>query len=142
MAKKSNARRITRRDAITLIGVGAISGVPRTAAARYSPPPEHPQCNNPAIVSQYRKGTTEAIASFSCCEETKNAVLVGVAEPGRAATALGKKHLLPLQTRLDNSQLLEYCFMMWGLKEEEAKNLYQTVPKNLGFELVANPKVK
>jgi len=139
MAKKSSARRITRRDAITLIGVGAISGVPRAASAR-SPQP-HPECKNPATVSHLHQGTTQAIASYSCCEETKHAIFLGVGEPGTPSSQ-GQTHLKPLQNELHNAQLLEYCFMMWGLTEAQAKNLYERVPKDLKYVPVESQQKK
>jgi hypothetical protein len=131
MAKKSSGRRITRRDAITLIGAGAISGTASPAEAQ----PPHPSCDHPGAVTHYKKSANNAIVSLTCCEETKNAILVGVEEQGKKATLRGKTHLKPLRDRLINDQLLEYCFMLWGLDQKQAQSLFDRLPKELGLEL-------
>jgi hypothetical protein len=142
MARKTTARKLTRRDAVALMGAGTVMAAVRPGPAAATPKGQKskPECNMPAIVSTLGRGTAEAIASYSCCDETRNAVLTGVGEPGKSATVQGKAHLAPLRNRLVNSNLLEYCFMIWGLKEEEAKTLFATVPQQFKFEPRDSPK--
>jgi hypothetical protein len=128
MAKKSSGRRITRRDAITLIGAGAISGTASPAEAQ----PPHPSCDHPGAVTHTRRAPTTQSSSLTCCEETKNAILVGVEEQGKKATLRGKTHLKPLMDRLVNDQLLEYCFMLWGLDQKQANRYSTGYPRNSG----------
>ena len=137
MARKPKTTKLTRRDAVAMLGAGTVLGVARTPLTMaQTSQVQHPSCDTPALVATYQGGAAQAVVSLTCCEETKNALLVGVQEPGgkRMPTKRGKMHLQPLEYRLNNDNLLEYCFMIWGISGEQAKQLFDTVPKQFKLE--------
>jgi hypothetical protein len=142
MAKKSTAKNVSRREAVVMLGAGTVLGAitpgraagaqPGSAQPQKGP---HPSCKVPADVNAYTGTNSDPIlASLSCCDETLNAVLVGVEQAGKQPTTLGKTHLKPLQDGLNYAKLREYCFMIWGLEEKEARMLFETLPLKLGFK--------
>jgi hypothetical protein len=139
MAKTRSPRGISRRDAVALLGAGTVLGTigADVEAAAPGAVQDHPSCDKPMVVDALQRGIGTpprlALVSYSCCDETRNAVLVGVEEPMRKPTSRGKAHLKPLQTRLSQDNLEEYCFMIWGLSEEQVMTLRATVTKELGF---------
>jgi hypothetical protein len=139
MARKAKTRKLTRRDAVAMLGAGTVLGVARTplTAAKEVVQPDHPSCDVPAQVATYKRSNNLAIVSVSCCDETKNALLVGVQEPTgtRKPTPRGKTHLKPLEYRLNNDNLLEYCFMMWGISAAQAQQLFETMPKQFDLQV-------
>ena len=112
MARKAKTRKLTRRDAVALLGAGTVLGVARTplTATPIEAVQQDPSCNDPAQVATYTRSNFEAIVSFSCCQETKNALLAGVEDPKGKPNNRGKAHLKPLQNRLNTDNLLEYLF--------------------------------
>jgi hypothetical protein len=132
MARKGT-KTLKRREALALMGAGTVMAAVRPAAAAVEVQGGN-ACNKPAEVGTYRRSGMQAVVSFSCCEETLNALLVGVEEPKRAPKPRGKTHLKPLRDRLVTDNLEEYCFMIWGLKEEQARSLYDSIPKQVGME--------
>ena len=65
----------------------------------------HPSCDTPAQVVTYGEERARlALVSLSCCDETKNALLVGVEEPNGRADQTRQEHLQPLQDRLTSRQ--------------------------------------
>jgi len=139
MAKTRSPRGISRRDAVALLGAGTVLSTIGAEAEATTPAAAqpHPSCDDPMVVDALQTGTGTpprlGLLSYSCCDETKNALLVGVEEPMRKPTNRGKTHLKPLQTRLSQDNLEEYCFMIWGLSEAQVKTLRSTVSKELGF---------
>jgi hypothetical protein len=133
MAKKTTARKLTRRDVVVL-GAGTVVAAMRSTPASAQ---DHPSCDSPSVVEtlagRSRGKPRNVLVSYSCCEETKNAILVGVEEPKAQPTRRGKDHLKPLQTRLNYDALEEYCFMIWGLDEEQAKQMSAATVKMFGF---------
>jgi hypothetical protein len=121
-----------------MLSAGTMIGVVRPAPAGGQP--KDPSCETPAQVGTYRRGSRQAIISYSCCDETRNAVLVGVAEPQRQPTQRGRNHLQPLRNRLTVDKLDEYCFMIWGLDEKQVKMLFESVPSQLLMEKRDAPK--
>ena len=139
MAKKAKTRKLTRRDAVAMLGAGTVLGVARAPLTAATPggQQDHPSCDVPALVATYKRSSNLAILSVSCCEETKNALLVGVQEPTgtRQPTTRGKSHLKPLQHRLNNDNLLEYCFMMWGISATQAQQLFTTMAAQMDLQV-------
>ena len=139
MAKTRSPRGISRRDAVALLGAGTVLGTMGAEAEATTPvaAQPHPSCDDPMVVDPLQTGTGTpprlGLLSYSCCDETKNALLVGVEEPMRKPTNRGKTHLKPLQTRLSQDNLEEYCFMIWGLSEAQVKTLRSTVTKQFGL---------
>jgi len=56
-------------------------------------------------------------------------VLIGAGDTTRTPTPTGIAHLAPLRARLERDSLEEYCFMIWGLSEQQLKILRSTVSK-------------
>ena len=136
MAKKAKTRKLTRRDAVTLLGAGTVMGVARTPLATAGEVVQKdPKCDNPCVAETYSKGSVQLLVSYSCCEETRNAIFVGVQDPKGKPNQRGKDHLKPVQTRLNYDTLLEYCFMIWGIDEAQAKVLFNVVPKTLDISV-------
>ena len=135
MARKPTTRKLTRRDAVALMGAGTVMAAVRTgpAAAAETVQGSVP-CGKPAQTATLSKGGRQAIASLSCCDETKNAILVGVQEPNKTTSKGAKAHLGPIRDRLVTDKLEEYCFMIWGLDQKEATALYENTWKQMGFE--------
>jgi hypothetical protein len=135
MARRTTSRKLTRRDAVALLGAGTVIGAVRTApAASRAVAQGDISCDTPAVVGTLGRGSRLGLFSYSCCEETKNALLVGVQEKNRKPTERGKAHLVGLQERLRYDNLEEYCFMLWGLNQEQAIQLAKTLPQQMGFE--------
>ena len=153
MAKSSKTKKITRRDAVVLLGAGALAAHGQPASARTqkpsSPPKPKPgrpdRCGKPAVVEPYEFRTSDgqthqAMLAATCCGESRTAVLVGVARPGISVSAGGPAHLKPLTDRLEVDQLDEYCFMIWGLTEQQANMLRESAPNTLGLTRRLAPK--
>jgi hypothetical protein len=141
MARKPTTRKLTRRDAVALLGAGTVMAAVHPAAPAAEAAGAEAQgggiaCDKPGQVGTFGRGNHQALASFSCCEETRNAILVGVGEPKRQPNTRGKGHLKPLRDRLVVDNLEEYCFMIWGLNEQQARDLYTKVPRDMGYEAV------
>jgi hypothetical protein len=135
MAKQPTTTKLTRRAAVALMGAGTVAAAVKAAPAKAAEGMQGKQeCGTPALVETLGKGNRQAIASFSCCDETRNALLAGVEEPKIRPRPTGKAHLRPLRDRLTSDNLEEYCFMIWGLDEKQARSLYDTVPQQMGFE--------
>jgi hypothetical protein len=136
MARKPIGRRITRRDAVMLIGAGAVVGPSRreAAAAGVARQPD-PSCKYPANVREIRRNGpsphTRTLLVDGCCDATRNAVLVGVQNPGATPRPATKTHLAPLEERLEREKLAEYVFMIWGLTASEVKTLQKEIPAKL-----------
>jgi hypothetical protein len=142
MARQAT-RKVTRRQAVALLGAGTVmSTVGAAPGSGEALPQGGLACNDVAIVNTYRTGNSQALVSYSCCAETLNAVLAGVEEPKHRPTGPGKKHLKPLRDQLVSASLLEYCFMIWGLKKEQADGLAKSVPMQLGLEITTMSKPK
>ena len=140
MARKPTTRKLTRRDAVALMGAGTVMAAVRAAPAEAAGEAQGPvECSKPAQTTTLSKGSRRAIASLSCCEETKNAILVGVQEPGKSVSKGAKTHLGPIRDRLVADNLEEYCFMIWGLDEKSAMRLYDNTWKEMGFERTTTP---
>jgi hypothetical protein len=139
MAKQAT-RKVTRRQAVALLGAGTVMSTLGTVPGSGEEPPQGLSCNDLAAVHTYKSGNSQALVSLSCCAETLNAVLAGVEEPKHRPTGPGKKHLKPLRDQLVASSLEEYCFMIWGLKKEQADGLSKSVPTQLGLETVTTIK--
>jgi hypothetical protein len=137
MTRKATGK-LTRRDAVALLGAGTVMSTVRTVSGSAPEPQSDAACNSDAVVVTYKSGNNQALLSYSCCNETLNAMLVGVAEPRRAPTGRGKKHLKKLRDELVAANLEEYCFMIWGLKEEQAKSLSKSVPTQIGLEITTS----
>ena len=84
-----------------------------------------------AQVVTYKRSNALALVSFSCCEETKNALLVGVKERTESVSQphAARSTSKPLKDRLNNDNLLEYCFMIWGITEKQALQLFADDPE-------------
>jgi hypothetical protein len=136
---RQTTRKVTRRQAVALLGAGTVISTVGTVPGSGEEPPQGGglSCNDVATVHTYKSGNSQALISFSCCAETLNAVLAGVEEPKHRPTGPGKKHLKPLRDQLVAASLLEYCFMIWGLKKEQADGLSKSVPTQLGLEIVS-----
>jgi hypothetical protein len=135
MARKPTTRKLTRRDAVALMGAGTVMAAVRTPPVAAAEGAQGPvPCSKPAQTATLSKGSRQAIASLSCCEETRNAILVGVQEPQKTTSKGAKAHLGPIRDRLVADNLEEYCFMIWGLDEKEATSLYEGTWKQMGFE--------
>jgi hypothetical protein len=141
MARKAT-RKLTRRDAVALLGAGTVMSTARTVSGSAPEPQNEAACNSDAVVVTYKSGNNQALLSYSCCNETLNAVLVGVAEPRRNPTVRGKTHLKKLRDELVAANLLEYCFMIWGLKGDQAQSLLKAMPTQLGLEITTTSKPK
>jgi hypothetical protein len=136
-------RKVTRRQAVALLGAGTVMSTVRAVPGSAEEAAQgNLACNDLAIVNTYRTGNTRALVSLSCCDETLNAVLAGVEEPKHRPTGPGKKHLKPLRDQLVAASLEEYCFMIWGLKKEQADGLSKSVPMQLGLEITTLSKPK
>ena len=137
MARKAKTGKLTRRDAVAMLGAGTVLGVARTPPSMGEGAQGDHCDEGVAKVGTYKTSNALALVSFSCCVETKNALLVGVKEPGETPvpTQRGKKHLQPLKVRLNNDHLLEYCFMIWGITGEQALRLFAEIPKQVGLQV-------
>jgi hypothetical protein len=134
MVRKAT-RKLTRRDAVALLGAGTVMSTVRTVSASGEEPRQNEAaCSRDAVVATYKSPNGHALLSYSCCNETLNAVLVGVAERGRVPTSRGKTHLKKLRDELLTANLEEYCFMIWGLKGDQATSLLKSVPTQLGLD--------
>jgi len=144
MARKPTTRKLTRRDAVALMGAGTVMAAVRNAPieAAGGEAQGGVPCGKPAQTATLSKGGRQAIASLSCCDETRNAILVGVEEPKKTVTKGGKTHLAPIRDRLVTDNLEEYCFMIWGLDEKQAVSLYENTWKTMGFERVTRGSAK
>jgi hypothetical protein len=143
MPKKPTTAQITRRDAVAMLGAGPLMGVVRPARQGSTVPGRpDPSCKDPADVTTFSNGTRDAFISYSCCFETKNAVLTGVEEPGYRATPTGKAHLAPVRDRLIADRLDEYCYMIWGLSKEQVQELSKLVPERFKLNKREAPKSK
>lgn len=151
MAKSSKSRKISRRDAVVLLGTGVLVARGKGASARRAegaqqPPGRPDRCKDDAVVVPYefRIGSEvhQAMLAFTCCRESQNAILVGVAEPQKTVSNNGQRHLKPMTERLKVDRLDEYCFMIWGLTDAQNKMLLESMPKTLGLTLRVNPKAK
>ena len=147
MAKSSKAKKITRRDAVVLLGASAIAAHGKPASARtQSPQKPSPKsgrpdrCGQPAVVTPYQFTTSDgqvhqAMLAHTCCDESRNAVFVGVGKPGKGVSAGGPGHLKPMTDRLAVDQLDEYCFMIWGLTEVQVNQARETTTQTLKLTL-------
>jgi hypothetical protein len=151
MAKSSKAKKITRRDAVVLLGAGAIAahGKPASAHAQTSQKPPKAgrpdRCGKPATVEPYEFKTSDgqthqAMLAATCCGESRNAVFVGVGKTGTGVSTGGPNHLKPMTDRLEVDQLDEYCFMIWGLTQQQSDLMRESAPKTLGLTLRIAPK--
>ena len=149
MAKSSKSKKISRRDAVVLLGAGALVARGKRASASKSADAQQSggrpdRCKGDAIVVPYefRIGSEvhQAMLAYTCCRESQNAILVGVAEPQKTVSNNGQRHLKPMTDRLKVDRLDEYCFMIWGLTEQQAKSLQESSTKTLGLELRVTPK--
>jgi len=113
---------MSRRKAIALLTSGTALGamVERPADAQGI------SCVNPAA--------TRAIANRpavlrvdSCCEETKAVILKGLP----SLTPRGRNHLAPVKRQLNALTLEEYVFMVWGVTDEQRKELNELVDAKL-----------
>ena len=143
MAKSSKARKMSRRDAVVLLGASALVARGKRASAAKADGAQQPgrpdRCKGDAIVVPYefRIGSEvhQAMLAYTCCRESQNAILVGVAEPQKTVSGNGQRHLKPMTDRLKVDRLDEYCFMIWGLTETQAKQLQESSTKTLGLQL-------
>jgi len=141
MARERTSKRLTRRDAVALLGAGTVFGTVRLESRHAGDFLQAgKECKDPAKVLKLTAGTGKKARQIlfvdSCCSETKNAILVGVEDPGKKATKLGKTHLAPVQRDLNAANLEEYCFMVWGLDEAQVKAMYDMVPTRLKLQKV------
>jgi hypothetical protein len=143
MARRTTSRKLTRRDAVALLGAGTVAGAVRTVPTGAREVVQGgPSCKQEAPVGTFRNGSLLALTSYSCCEETRNAILVGVEDPGPTVkpNPIGKAHLKALQTRLNSDKLEEYCLMIWGLSDSQVRKFFEALPVQLGFEKRDAPK--
>jgi hypothetical protein len=135
MARRPTAKRITRRNAVALLGAGAVMAATRPEPVRAQKPSK--ECAAQAPVRRYGQPTRRYLMADTCCEESRNAVLVGVEEPSFKPTQTGKMHLKALHMALLQEKLAEYCVMIWGLTEAQVNQIRAEVPKqlNLGDEI-------
>ncbi len=143
MAKQAKTRKPARRAAVARKGADtAAAGVRAAPRKRGKSSHDDLKCAEPARVFPYSSGGRLALVSFSCCEETRHAVFAGVGKRGKSPREIGKKHLRPLRTSLERDKLEEYCFMTWGLNEEQARTLSESVPEQMGFTPDARARSK
>ncbi len=143
MAKQAKTRKPVRRAAVARKGAGtAAAGVRAAPRKRGKSSHGDLSCNEPALVFTYSSGGRLALVSYSCCQETRHAVFAGVGKPAKFPRPSGKKHLRPLRAGLERDNLEEYCFMMWGLNEEQARTLSASVPEQVGFTRDARARSK
>lgn len=141
MARKPTAKRVTRREAVALLGAGVVLGTASVPAQSGSQPEPRggKECEGLATVSEYNRSGPPPHKKImfvdSCCRETRNALLVGVAHPNTQPTQGGKKHLKPVEDKLSTAMLAEYCYMVWGLSEAEVMMLRKEVPRQLKIEV-------
>ena len=139
MGRNPTAKRVTRREAVALIGAGAVFGTrPKAARARERVQGRGPCDYDATVDEQTRSGPpphTKIMFVNSCCSETKNAILAGVAHPQTKPTQAGQKHLKPLQDKLDTVALAEYVYMIWGLTGGDVERLNALIPKELGIDI-------
>lgn len=146
MAKSSKSKKITRRDAVVLLGAGALAAHGTPASARTQQTQKPPKsgrpdrCGKPAVVIPYEFKTSDgqthqAMLAQTCCGESQNAVFVGVGKPGKNVTVGGPGHLKPMTDRLEVDQLDEYCFMIWGLTEAQVNQARETTTQTLNLTL-------
>lgn len=130
MARKPTAKKITRRDAVALLGVGAVVGaaLPEPVGARQGPKQE---CAGEAPVDRYGQPTRRYLLADTCCDESRNAILVGVEEKNFKPTKNGKLHLKKLREALVEEKLAEYCLMIWGLTMPQVQQLRKQLPADL-----------
>jgi len=143
MARKHTAKRLTRRDAVALLGAGTVFGTVRLESRHAGDFMQSGKdaCKELAKVQKLSSGTGKNVRQVlfvdSCCSETKNAILVGVEDPGKKTTPNGKIHLAPVQRDLKAATLEEYCFMVWGLDEAQVKAMRDMVPTQLKLQKVS-----
>lgn len=146
MAKSSKAKKITRRDAVVLLGAGAIAAHGQPASARTQSSQKPPKagrpdrCGKPATVEPYQFTTSDgqvhqAMLAATCCGESRNAVFVGVGKSGTSVSGGGPGHLKPMTDRLEVDQLDEYCFMIWGLTEAQVNQTREITTQTLKLTL-------
>ena len=135
MAKKRSSGKITRRDAVTMLGAGAMLGGVCGNSEGAETLAQGPPCSMPANVTEFDivvGGKTRlAMLADTCCEESQTAILAGTEVAGRKPTPNTKTHLKRLTDRLQASTLDEYCFMIWGLSQADVKSLYAMLPERL-----------
>jgi hypothetical protein len=145
MAESIKARKVSRRKAMAILGSGAAVGAVWESSAEL----EAISCSDPAFVQVFkppkaratpRGGTTPpktgttppakpengVFVSFSCCDETRLAILTGAAK----GSATGRTHLEPITKKLNEvgtDGLEEYCLMIWGLNKEHRDELVRTM---------------
>ena len=139
MAKKASTKKVTRREAVALIGASAMFGAPLSVPVRGPEPSEQIEpCAQAATVFEHSRSAPpphkRILFVDGCCTETSNAILVGVEHTGRNPTPGGKKHLKPLQDKLVSNSLAEYVYMIWGLSEAEVKTLRERMPLMLNVD--------
>jgi hypothetical protein len=144
MAKKRSSRKITRRDAVTMLGAAAVLGGARGKAEAAESAVQGLPCAGVAEVSEFDmvvNGKTRlAMMANACCGESRTAVLAGTEVPRHKPSANTKSHLKRLTDTLQTATLDEYCFMIWGLSEAQALSLYKTMPERLALKPRAQKK--
>ena len=133
MARRPTTTRITRRDAVVLLGAGAVAGATRTVPVRAQQPKPPKECQDEADVRRYGQPTRRYLVADTCCEESRTAILLAVEEQNHKPTINGKKHFKALRQALVEEKLAEYCVMVWGLDMEQVKTLRQQIPFQLKF---------
>ncbi len=137
MAKTSKPKKITRRDAVAILGAGTVFGAvrPEPVHAREMVQPRPDRCGGVAEVSEYvGPGGHRIILADTCCGESQTAILVGTQQPGRKPSPNGQRHLKPLTDRLTTANLEEYCYMVWGLTDAELKSVREMMPARLNLQ--------
>ena len=137
MAKKRSSGKITRRDAVTMLGAGAVLGGVRGKSEAAETLAQGPPCSTPATVREFDiiVGGKPRLAMLAdtCCEESRTAVLAGTVG-GKQPTQNTRSHLKTLTDTLGRETLDEYCFMIWGLDRGQVNMLYSTVPERLALK--------
>jgi hypothetical protein len=116
----SKRAKISRRKAIATLASGAVGVGAAIGGSSDTVTCQSAACGGVAKVTVPTTGpsvqTTNLISS-SCCADTKATLLTASGQP--------KTHLQPLLTKLqdNNTHLLEYCVMVWGIKKDAVKQM-------------------